>query len=202
MKRAHRLLIILFLLALPAPAVMADVSSGDECCVSAATEIEAPCKKLIGAVRYNKDEMGLKQLDGEAQGAFLAGAEWAKATAAQRQEFVKLFHGMFAGIAFPRIRKNFENLETILYDAPAVDGDKATLGSTIVILHPMKKQEIRCTYDLKKGAAGWQVVDVTIQGDKSMLTNIRNDQVQPLLAKKGWDGILEAMRKRVAKLKK
>ena len=66
----------------------------------------------------------------------------------------------------------------------------------------MKKQEIRCTYDLKKGAAGWQVVDVTIQGDKSMLTNIRNDQVQPLLAKKGWDGILEAMRKRVAKLKK
>jgi len=169
---------------------------------AAAAEVEAPCKKLIGAVRYSKDAMGLKQLDGQAQGEFLGAGEWAKATAAQQDEFVKLFHAMFAGIAFPKIRKNFENLETILYDAPTVKGNTATLGSTIVILHPMKKQEIRCTYDLKKHADGWRVVDVTIKGDKSMLTNIRNDQVQPLLAKKGWDGILEAMRKRVSKLKK
>ena len=169
---------------------------------TAGSEVEAPCKKLIGAVRYNKDAMGLKQMDGEAQGRFLAADEWAKATEAQQGEFVKLFHGMFAGIAFPRIRKNFENLETILYDPPKVAGDKASVGSTIVILHPMKKQEVRCTYDLKKHADGWKVMDVTIQGDKSMLTNIRNDQVQPLLAKKGWDGLLEAMRKRVAKLKK
>ena len=195
MKRAPWLLIILFMVGLTAPAATAAGSSGT-------AEVEAPCKKLIGAVRYSKDAMGLKQMDGTSQGQFLAAAEWAKATQAQRDEFVTLFHSMFSGIAFPRIRKNFENLETILYDTPTVKGDTASLGSTVVILHPMKKQEIRCTYDLKKGADGWKVVDVTIQGDKSMLTNIRDDQVQPLLAKRGWDGILEAMRKRVAKLKK
>ena len=163
--------------------------------------VEAPCKKLIGAVRYKKDAMGLSQMDGPAQGAFLAGDWWAKATDAQKTEFVSLFHKMFAGIAFPRIRANFENLETIVYDAPKVKGDKATVGSTIVILHPMKKQEIVCSWDLRKHGDKWMVLDVTVKGDRSMLTNIRDDQVQPLLAKKGWDGILDAMRKRVAKLK-
>ena len=45
--------------------------------------VEAPCKKLIGAVRYKKDAMGLSQMDGPAQGAFLAGDWWAKATDAR-----------------------------------------------------------------------------------------------------------------------
>ena len=104
--------------------------------------VESPCKKLIGAVRYKKDAMGLAQMDGAAQGAFLSGEHWAKATDEQKQEFVALFHKMFAGIAFPRIRSSFENLETIIYDKPEVKTETARVGSTIVILHPMKKQEI------------------------------------------------------------
>ena len=163
--------------------------------------VESPCKKLIGAVRYKKDAMGLAQMDGVAQGAFLTGEHWAKATDEQKKEFVSLFHKMFAGIAFPRIRSSFENLETIIYDKPVVKKDTARVGSTIVILHPMKKQEIVATWDLSKHADGWKVTDVTVKGDRSMLTTIRDDQVLPLLGKKGWDGVLEAMRKRVAKLK-
>lgn len=166
------------------------------------TEMQATIKRLIGAVRYKRDSTALSTFAGREQAEFLAGAQWAKATDAQKAEFVTLFHQMFASIAFPRIRQNFEKLETILYDKPTVRGDKATLGSTIVILHPVKKQEIVATYDLIKKDGKWLVVDVTVKGDKSMLTNIRDEQVQKLLAKGGWDHLLELMRKRVAKASK
>lgn len=156
-------------------------------------------KKLIGAVRYSRDASALATFAGEAQGAFLCGESWAKASDAQKKEFVELFHKMFAAIAFPNIRKNFEKLETILYAPPTVRGDKATLGSTIVILHPMKKQEIVATYDMVKADGAWKVVDVTVKGDKSMLTNIRDEQVQKILASGGFDKLLDLMRKRVAK---
>jgi phospholipid transport system substrate-binding protein len=166
---------------------------------AAADAQQAVIKRLIGAVRYKRDAKALETFAGEAQGAFLAGAQWERASAAERAEFVELFHKMFAAIAFPRIRASFEKLETILYGAPKVSGDKASLQTTIVILHPVKKQEIVATYDLVKAAGGWKVVDVTVKGDKSMLTNIRDEQVQKLLAKGGWPHLLELMRKRVAK---
>ena len=118
---------------------------------------------------------------------------------AQRAEFVSLFHKVFSAIAFPKIRESFEHLETILYEAPKIDGDRAELGSTLVILHPMKKQEIRVRYVLAR-EKGWKVVDVTVQGDKSMLTNVRNDQVAPILKEGGLPHLLDLMRKRAAEL--
>lgn len=164
-----------------------------------APEMEGVIKKLIGAVRYSRDAAALATFAGEDQGAFLCGEHWGRASEAERKEFVELFHKMFASIAFPRIRKDFEKLETILYDAPAVTGDKAKLGSTIVILHPLKKQEIVATYDLRKVGGAWRVVDVTVKGDKSMLTNIRDEQVSKILTQGGFARLLELMRKRVAK---
>lgn len=185
------------LLATPAHAAEPPAKAAD-----GSAEMQATIKRLIGAVRYKRDSTALSTFAGTEQAEFLAGAQWAKATDAQKTEFVTLFHQMFASIAFPRIRQNFEKLETILYDKPTVRGDKATLGSTIVILHPVKKQEIVATYDLIKKDGKWLVVDVTVKGDKSMLTNIRDEQVQKLLAKGGWDHLLELMRKRVAKASK
>lgn len=174
----------------PKPAApVADASAG----------MQDVIKKLIGAVRYARDASAVATFAGEAQGAFLCGEFWAKANDAQRKEFVELFHKMFAQIAFPRIRKDFEKLETILYDKATIRGDKATLPSTIVILHPMKKQEILATYDLLMQGGAWKVVDVTVKGDKSMLTNIRDEQVQKILASGGFDKLLDLMRKRVSK---
>lgn len=164
--------------------------------------VEKPIRTLINAVRYSKDEMGLKQLDGEAQGRFLLEGEWDKATPAQREEFVQLFHRLFGAIAFPKIRDNFKHLETILYEAPAVEGDTARTRSTLVILHPLKKQEIKAEYELRKTKAGWKVVDVTVlgTGGNSMLTDIRKEQVGPLYAQGGMDHLLGLMRQRAAQL--
>src|SRR5690606_22590585 len=133
------------------------------------------------AVRYSKDALALKSLDADAQGAFLLEGEWKTATAEQRKEFGELFHKLFAAIAFPQIRKNFEHLETTLYEPASVTGDAASLVSTIVILHPLKKQELKVKYDLKKTKNEWLVVDVTVlgSGGNSFLTDIRNDQIRP-----------------------
>lgn len=159
-----------------------------------------PIKRLIGAVRYNKDAIALAQLDGEAQARFLLEKTWDSSSPEQRKTFIKLFHGLFSAMAFPRIRKNFEKLDTVLYDPPAVSGERAKVGATIVILHPMKKQEIRATYHMHQVGQSWRVVDVTIKGDKSMLTNIRQDQIRPILAEGGMPKLLELLQKRLAQL--
>lgn len=165
-------------------------------------EVTKPLKTVVNSVRYGKDLLAIKSFAGDEQGRFLTTAEWwSKGTDAQRSEFQKLFLDLFAKIAFPKIRKNFENLDTVLYDEPTVEGDRAKIGSTILINHPMKKQELKVTYDLIKGKSGWQVIDVTVKGGSSMLTDIRDDQVVPLLKEGGWDGLLEAMRDKAAELK-
>lgn len=168
----------------------------------AAENLEKPVKTLVTSVRYGKDAMALKFLDGEAQGAILLGDEWAKADAASKAEFISSFHQLFAALAFPNIRQNFEHLETTLYAAPTVNGDKGQVVSTIVILHPLKKQEIKVQYDLIKRKDGWKVVDVTVlgTGGNSMLTDIRNDQVKPLFAKGGWAELLRLMKDRLTQL--
>lgn len=157
-------------------------------------------KRTIGSIRYKRNAKALAQFDGPAQGAFLAGSYWAKATPAQQQTFVRLFHKMFAGIAFPNIQKNFKNLETVLYSKPVVKGSTAKVGAVIVILHPLKKQEIQATFDLAKTGNAWRVVDVQVKGNPSMLTRIRDDQVQKILAKGGWAKLLSLLEKRTAKM--
>ena len=163
--------------------------------------VSKPVKTVVQSVRYGKDLAALKNFGGEQQARFLVGADWDKATEAQRKEFVQLFHNLFAKIAFPKVRENFKNLASITYEDPEVTGDEAKVASTVVIDHPMKKQELKLKYALAKDKAGWKVVDVTVLGD-SMLTGIRDDQVIPLLQEGGWDALLEAMHKKAKELEK
>jgi phospholipid transport system substrate-binding protein len=157
--------------------------------------VSKPVKTVVQSVRYGKDLAALKHFGGEQQARFLVGAEWDKATEPQRKEFIQLFHNLFAKIAFPKVRDNFKNLAGITYTDPEVTGEEAKVASTIVIDHPLKKQELKLKYSLAKDKAGWKVVDVAVLGD-SMLTGIRDDQVQPLLKEGGWEALLKAMREK------
>jgi len=159
-----------------------------------------PIKAVVGSVRQGRDVAALKYFAPEEQGKLLTGDYWAKGTEAQRKEFTSLFQTLFAKMAFPKIRENFKNLDTILYEAPKTEGNQATVGSTILINHPLKKQELKVKYTVTKEASGWQVVDVAVLGD-SMLQGVRDDQVIPLLKEGGWDGLLKAMRTKADELK-
>jgi phospholipid transport system substrate-binding protein len=158
-------------------------------------EVVKPLKTVIGSVRYGKDKAALKQFAGEEQGRMLLGEEWNKATPEQKQEFLDLFHTLFAKIAFPKIRQNFEHLGTVLYDQPKVDGEKAQVASTLVIQHPLKKQEMKLKYKLARDGAAWKVVDVSVLGD-SMLEGIRDEQVKPILKEGGVGLLLQRMREK------
>ncbi|MCK8498676.1 ABC transporter substrate-binding protein [Myxococcus fulvus] len=157
-----------------------------------------PVKTVVSSVRYERDAAALKLFGGEEQGKYLLGDEWSKGTDEQRKEFVSLFHGLFAKIAFPRVRENFKSLEDIVYSPAEVNGGEATVDSVVFIKHPLKTQEMKLKYRLVKDAAAWKVVDVTVLGS-SMLQDIRDTQVQPLLKQGGWDLLLGRMRQELAK---
>ena len=163
--------------------------------------VAKPVKTVVQSVRYERDAAALKLFGSEEQGKFLLGDAWSQGTDAQRKEFVELFQGLFAGIAFPRVRENFKNLDSITYEPAEVKGNEATVASTIFIKHPLKTQEMKLKYRLTKDAAAWKVVDVTVLGS-SMLQDIRDTQVQPLLAQGGWDLLLSRMRSELGKVKK
>ncbi|AEI64683.1 ABC transporter substrate-binding protein [Corallococcus macrosporus] len=163
--------------------------------------VAKPVKTVVQAVRYERDALALKHFGSQEQGKFLLGDNWGEGTEAQRKEFVTLFQDLFANIAFPRVRENFKNLDTITYEPSQVKGAEATVASTVFIKHPLKTQEMKLKYRLVKEAAAWKVVDVTVLGS-SMLTDIRDTQVKPLMEKGGWDLLLERMRTELAKVKK
>jgi phospholipid transport system substrate-binding protein len=187
-----RTLSLLATLALALPAAAAPAAN---------EAVTKPVKTVVQSVRYSKDDLALKQMANEEQGRFLLGDDWAKGTDAQRKEFVQLFNSLFSKIAFPKVRDNFKNLESITYADPAVEGDKANVKSTVVINHPMKKQEMKLQYSVVKEGKDWKVLDVSVLGD-SMLTGIRDDQVRPILKQGGWTHLLDLMRKKEAELSK
>lgn len=189
MNARFRTLPLLAALAFSVPALAAP--KGDEA-------VSKPVKTVVQSVRYERDAAALKHFGSEEQGKFLLGDAWAKGTDAQRKEFVQLFQGLFAKIAFPRVRENFKNLDSITYEPAQVTGSEATVASTVFIKHPLKTQEMKLKYRLVKDAAAWKVVDVTVLGS-SMLTDIRDSQVKPLLAQGGWDLLLSRMRQELAK---
>ena len=167
---------------------------------SAKEEVSKPLKTVVNSVRYGKDLAALKMFAGDEQGKYLLGDEWAKGTDAQRKEFIEQFHQLFGKIAFPKIRKNFENLDSVLYDEPTVTPDnKAEMPSTILINHPLKKQELKLKYKLVKEKAALKVIDVSVLGD-SMLTGIREDQIGPIMKDGGWENLLKLMREKVKEL--
>jgi phospholipid transport system substrate-binding protein len=156
-----------------------------------------PLVAIIGNVRQGRDLKALTYFAAEEQGKFLTGDYWAKATPAQQAEFTKGFQELFAKIAFPKVRSNFEHLAAVLYDPPKKEGGKTTVASVVSIDHPVKKQELKLNYWVTEEKGQWKVVDVKVLGD-SMLEGVRDDQVQPLLKEGGWDKLLKAMKDKLA----
>jgi phospholipid transport system substrate-binding protein len=159
-----------------------------------------PIKTIIGSVRQGRDRAALKLFAADAQGLALLGDDWAKATDAQRSEFTSLYQTLFAKIVFPKLRENFKTLSSITYEPAKIAGNTATLSSTIILDHPMKKQELKVRYTLVKLKAGWLAVDAEVLGD-SILAGLRDDQIAPLVKQGGWDALLAAMRKKADELK-
>lgn len=161
--------------------------------------VKKPVTAIIGNVRQSRDVKALENFHLEEQGKLLVGDEWAKGTDAQRKEFKELFSRIFGKVAFPKIRENLKHLATMPFGAIAVEGDRAKVEQLLVILHPLKKQELKVKYEIAKDKNAWKVVDVSVLGD-SMLAGVR-EQIVPIMKDGGWDGLLKVMRAKDAELK-
>lgn len=199
----------LLLAALPAVAQAPAAAAPVQQKLSAADEaVVKPIRTVFNNVRFGRDLAALKAfaLDGQAQ--VVMGPHWAKGTPAQQQQFKDLFASIFAKIAFPRVREDFKNLAQVTYDAPKLEpaGDRATVASTVLILHALKKQEIKLTYTVVKEGGAWKVLDVKVLG-ASMLADIRPQadqlftEAEKARAGSGFEGVLTAMRKEAEKYK-
>jgi phospholipid transport system substrate-binding protein len=164
-------------------------------------EHEKVIGKLINGVRASQDLAAVAYIDGEATAKELLGASWETGGAADRAEFVRLFHHLFASIAFPRIRESFRHLTSITHGASEAKGDEVEVTSVIHVQVGPAEQEVKARFRLRRGGDGkLRIVDVTLAGDRSMLTGIRDDQVAPILAEGGWAKLLELLRARVKSL--
>lgn len=167
-----------------------------------APAVEKPLKLVIGYVRQSKDDKALQQFATDAQGAALLKDHWTKMSAEQRKEFTALFQQLFAKLAFPKIRENFEHLAAINYSNGKIAGAGAEADALVVIDHPVKKQELKLKFTLAKEGGGYKVADVNVLGD-SMLEGIRKDQIEKIMAQNPSDPVnhlLGKMRERVQKL--
>ncbi len=186
---------LLGVISIVTPVLAAPAAPAPAPAEAAVNPVEKPIRTLIGAVRFGKFPMALQQMSGEAQGKLLLGDDWQKGTDAQRAEFIKNFHAVFAKQAMPKIQSNFEHLEAMVYEAPEINGDTASIKSVVTVLHAMKKQEYKLKYKLQKIGADWKVVDVAVLGD-SMLKGIRDDQIVPIMKEGGWNKLLELLREK------
>lgn len=158
-----------------------------------------PIKTIIGSVRQGRDRAALELFAADAQGLALLGDNWTKATDAQRKEFTSLYQTLFAKIGFPKFRDSLKTLSSITYEPAKIEGKSATVSSTIILDHPLKKQELKVRYTLVKLKGGWLAVDAQVLGD-SILAGMRDEQIAPLFKQGGWDGLLAAMRKKADEL--
>ncbi|AKU98346.1 hypothetical protein AKJ09_05010 [Labilithrix luteola] len=161
-------------------------------------QVERVVKQLVAAVREGRDDDARRLIDFQSQAEFIFGADWPKATPAQRDEFLQRYGRVFGATMFPKVRDHFKQVSSITYEQAEVVGTDAHLKSTEFIKQPPKTQELKLEYVLKKRGQ-WRVFDVMLLAG-SILTLVRDDIVRPVLQTRGWDGVMTELRAKDAAL--
>lgn len=152
-------------------------------------------KTMVQSIKNGHNAEALKQVDIASISAFLLEDYTGPSTNQQQAEFANLLSSYVSKYIFTKFHDNFKKAVSIDYGAPEVNNETAALLSIFIIDHPLKKQEIRLKYSLVKTKKGWKVTDFTFAGDRSVLTNLRDDKIRPLLKAGGLNNLINEMRK-------
>ena len=194
----NKLLFVMVIAALAAPAgalAQGKVSKKDQ------KKLEKPVKVLVGAVRYGKGAMALKQLALEEMAAEMCKDHWAKISAADKKKFTANL-GTLLQQRFPKFKEQLKHLSAILFSQHKMLGkDRASLKNTLVVHSKVYKKEYQLSWILIKKGKKWQGLDLITVG-KSFLVKMRTKQINPLVAKGGIKLVLQKMDAMIAKAKK
>ena len=123
------------------------------------------------------------------------GKYWSKHSEEQQKQFQTLLGNLFVHVAFPSSAKFFTNLN-IVYGKTKSKKDMMVVPLTVV--HE-KEGEVDIDFSLKQVEAGWQVVDVILDG-VSMRNNLRS-QFYKILKKNDFKGLIQRMEKKLKETK-
>lgn len=120
---------------------------------------------------------------------------WRKRTPEEQKEFAALFGNLLERAYFSRIDEY--GGEQITYRGERIDGDRATVRSTIVTKHG---SEVPVDYRLLKRGEHWLVYDVVIEG-VSLVSNYRT-QFNKIIRTSSYEELVKRMKAKQAKYEK
>ncbi len=152
---------------------------------------------LVAKADANADQVAAKA-DGFIDFGELAkrslGPHWEKLTAKQQTELSTTLRAVLkASYAHQVLGQGAPTSETV-WGAENIDGDEAVVTSTV----PFAGERVSVDYKLYRKGGTWRVYDVVTDG--ASLVDAYSDQFRAMIAKKGFDGLLETLKKRKAQL--
>lgn len=125
----------------------------------------------------------------------ILGEESKKRTQVELNWFEESIREIITLTVYPKAPEFLKNVK-ITYRTPLIEGQKATIPSTIT----KKGESTDVSYTLLKKGSDWKVVDVSID-DESWAQTI-NEKMLKSLKEKGWSGVKELLSNKLKDLKK
>ncbi|EQA63311.1 hypothetical protein [Leptospira alexanderi] len=197
-----KIIFILFVLSLALPSFLTAQSSTEasnpssaetgtttETAPSDEEQIVSTVKKLIGFIRYKKNDKAIaiihvKQFSNQLLKSF------GKIGDSDRKEFEEAIGEFIVHRSFPIAYKYFDKID-INYEKPTIKGDNATLASSIIW---SGSERITFSWILTKIEGAWYVTDFLNEGKYASETN-RVKSVDPSIKKNGIKQTIALIRK-------
>ncbi|EMN88919.1 toluene tolerance protein Ttg2D [Leptospira weilii str. Ecochallenge] len=197
-----KIISILFVLSLALPSFLTAQSSTEasnpssaetgtttETAPSDEEQIVSTVKKLIGFIRYKKNDKAIvlihvKQFSNQLLKSF------GKIGDSDRKEFEEAIGEFIVHRSFPIAYKYFDKID-INYEKPTIKGDNATLASSIIW---NGSERITFSWILTKIEGAWYVTDFLNEGKYASETN-RVKSVDPSIKKNGIKQTIALIRK-------
>lgn len=130
--------------------------------------------------RFDWEEMARRSL----------ATHWAKRTAEEKKEFVRLFSDLLERTYMKKV-EDYSG-EKVLYDGETKDGDYATVKVKIIT---KKNKDISVEYRLGKKGNDWLIYDVSIAG-VSLVNNYRT-QFNSIISQSSYENLVKRLREKV-----
>ncbi len=115
---------------------------------------------------------------------------WAKRTASDKKEFVRLFSDLTERTYMDKV-EGYSG-EKVQYEGDSIDGDYAIVRVKIVT---KKNKDIPVQYRLRKEGEDWRVYDVSIEG-VSLVNNYRT-QFNSIILQSSYENLVKKLRDKV-----
>jgi phospholipid transport system substrate-binding protein len=149
-------------------------------------------KKLASQVTRSVREF----LDIETLGKRAMRDHWKKLTPAERRDFVELLRGLVEANYIKALRANLAYEVKYLGETP--QGDQLLVKTEVVAQRRGRPRSIAIDYVLAREGQAWRAFDVVTDG-VGLVDNYRA-QFNKIIARDGFGGLLERMRKKRAKM--